>query len=180
MMWERFLTFVGHRRTRRISLAVALAVYALESVVPAILMRTDPVTPWRLDMPWLYQPESARSMIEQLGATGRSVVAASHVILDVPLPVAYAVCLSSYSIRLWGRRADGSRLGELGVMASVAAAAADLTENAGIFGMLLLYPRDLAWLPTVTWVASWFKWANLLVAGAIVARGGIRRLRVHF
>ena len=65
-------------------------------------------------------------------------------------------------------------------MASVAAAAADLTENAGIVGMLLLYPGDLAWLPTVTWVASWLKWANLLVAGVIVARGGVRRLRVHF
>jgi hypothetical protein len=180
MMLERFLTFVGHRRTRRISLAVALALYALESVVPAILMRTDPVTPWRLDIPWLYQPESAHGIIDQLGVAGRSVVAASHVVLDVPFPLAYAVCLSSYSLRLWGRRADGSRLGELGVMASVAAAAADLTENAGIVGMLLLYPGDLAWLPTATWVASWLKWANLLVAGVIVARGGVRRLQLHF
>jgi hypothetical protein len=161
-----------------LSLGVTVAIYVLEAVLSAILLRVsllDGLIAWRMDLPVKYRPANLSPLIAEIDTHGpgaRRVIAMLHVAPDSLFPLAYVTCLSAFSLMVW---AGKPVVGQAGVAAAVTCGVADVIENAGIVWMLLRFPAIPSRLAVSTWVFSWVKYGALLAALLVPASRAIVR-----
>jgi hypothetical protein len=161
-----------------VSLGVTAAIYVLELVLAAVLLRVslrDALIAWRMDLPVKYRPANLSAVIAEIDTHGpgaRRIVAKLHLVPDSLFPLAYVTCLSAFSLMVW---AGKPVVGQAGVAAAVTGGVADVIENAGIVWMLLRFPTIPSGLAVSTWVFSWMKYGALLAALLVLASRAIVR-----
>ncbi len=175
---------LGALATRRnvlwlLALYMALVVAAL----PLAQARLEAVSGGAgpLDLELAYTPAQAYARLAALGAPGRQLYAEIALTLDVIYPLVYGLFFALTISYCFQRVLPAGHAAYRLALLPLAAAVADLFENAAIVGLLASYPTQLTWLALIAGVVTAIKWLlaglSLLVVMIAIAAVINQRLR---
>lgn len=119
-----------------------------------------------LDLEFGFTAEQAFNRVEQYGKNGRFIYAISALTADVAYPAVYSAFLALLIIYFGNQSGLDKRWQDLMARLPLAAAIADLFENAGIVALLVSYPARNPWLAGFTSLANMTKW--ILITGTLL------------
>ncbi len=127
------------------------------------------LSPWTLDAPFRYRPNSVHSVLAGWGPTGQRLSFWLHLTLDAVFPLAYAVSLSLAI----AQAAEPLRINAIVLTVCrwlpYAAAVSDWNENIAIAVLSRRSGATWPWLATGVWLASGAKWLFLALSIGILA-----------
>lgn len=125
-----------------------------------------------LDARQWYSPEEAATLLEGLGASGRSLYAWTEISLDLAFPVLYGLLFALLLARVF-------RYGRVWPLLPLAAAVADLLENALIATLAWTYSGGATPLAWAAAVFTALKSGLLLLALVALLVGSVRALALR-
>lgn len=128
-------------------------------------------TPRLFDTRLPYTPQEVHTLATNMGQAGRQLYAATEVTLDLAYPVLYTTLLSLLLTLVWRKaRPDWAGRRWLALLPYLGMVG-DLTENASLASLMILFPQEPEWLAWFSNLASLVKWSAGVASFAMIVVG---------